>query len=150
MYTTRPYVKGKRSVEYYFVGEDKLKDLKEQGKVIEHRTYNTVQGKWHYFTADDGQIDLGKNDYLMIGTLETYGQIREHFGAGNVLPIYLEVEDGLRLQRALKREQGQENPMYSEVCRRYLADEKDFSEENLKIYGKKGTTIMMPNYAPLK
>ena len=55
MYTTRPIRKGeKEGVEYHFVDEDKLNKLKKQGKIIEHRSYDTIHGKWHYFTADDG------------------------------------------------------------------------------------------------
>mgnify|MGYP001053948911 CR=1 FL=1 len=135
IYTTRPIRKGEREgVEYHFVDEDKLNKLKKQGKIIEHRSYDTIHGKWHYFTVDDGQIDLANNDYLMIGTLEAYDQIRKHFGQDRVLAIYLEVEDSLRLERALKREQTQEEPKYTELCRRFLADEKDFSEENLAKY----------------
>lgn len=136
LYTTRPIRKGEsQGQEYYFVNEDKLKELKEKGKVIEHRSYDTIHGKWHYFTVDDGQITLDNQNYLMIGTLESYGHIREHFGIDKVIAIYLEVDDGLRLERALRREQKQENPKYAELCRRYLADEKDFSEENLTKYG---------------
>jgi guanylate kinase len=71
----------------------------------------------------------------MIGTLETYTQIREYFGKEHVIPIYLELEDGVRLLRAIKREQKQEQPKYAEMCRRYLADEEDFSEENLQKCG---------------
>ena len=41
----------------------------------------------------------------------------------------------MRLQRALERERRQENPKYEELCRRFLADEKDFSEEKLKEAG---------------
>lgn len=135
MYTTRPIRKGeKEGVEYHFVDEDKLNKLKKQGKIIEHRSYDTIHGKWHYFTADDGQIDLDNNDYLMIGTLETYDQIIKHFGQNRVVAIYLEVEDGLRLERALRREQSQEEPKYAELCRRFLADEKDFSEDNIAKY----------------
>ena len=52
-----------------------------------------------------------------------------------MLPIYIEVEDGLRLERALKREREQKEPKYAELCRRFLADSKDFSEENLKKAG---------------
>ncbi len=135
MYTTRPIRKGeKEGVEYHFVDEDKLNKLKKQGKIIEQRSYDTIHGKWHYFTADDGQIDLDNNDYLMIGTLETYDQIIKHFGQNRVVAIYLEVEDGLRLERALRREQSQEEPKYAELCRRFLADEKDFSEDNIAKY----------------
>jgi guanylate kinase len=136
MYTTRPIRKSEvNGVEYIFVNEEKLHELQNQNKIIEHRSYETIHGTWHYFTVNDGQIQLEKSDYLMIGTLETYQQIREYFGKDKVIPIYIEVEDGIRLMRAIKREQKQEQPKYAEMCRRYLADEEDFSEENLKKYG---------------
>lgn len=136
MYTTRPIRKAEENgVEYYFVDEDTLNLLKEQNKIIEHRSYETIHGTWHYFTVNDGQINLSEADYLMIGTLETYSQIREYFGKDRVVPIYLELEDGIRLQRALKREQKQEQPKYAEMCRRFLADEEDFSDENLTKCG---------------
>ncbi len=136
MYTTRPKRHSEvNGVEYHFVEEATLLELKRQNKIIEHRSYETVHGTWHYFTVNDGQIDLEKADYLMIGTLETYVQIREYFGKDKVIPIYIEVEDGARLLRALKREQKQDQPKYAEMCRRYLADEEDFSEENLQKCG---------------
>ena len=132
MYTTRPIRSSEvHGVEYYFVDEAALAELQKQKKIIEHRAYETVHGTWHYFTVNDGQINLEEADYLMIGTLETYLQIREYFGREYVVPIYLEVEDGIRLTRALCRERKQEQPKYAEMCRRYLADEEDFSEENL-------------------
>ncbi|NLK73899.1 MAG: guanylate kinase [Clostridiales bacterium] len=136
MYTTRPIRNSEvNGVEYFFVDENELQKLKKENKIIEHRSYNTVHGIWHYFTVNDGQIDLEKADYLMIGTLETYGQVREYFGKERVIPIYIEVDDGLRLQRALQRELKQEEPKYAEMCRRFLADEEDFSEENIRKYG---------------
>lgn len=132
MYTTRPIrVSELEGVEYYFVEESKLKELKEQNKIIEHRSYNTIHGEWHYFTVDDGQIDINKHDYIMHGTLYSFEQIREHFGKDRVVPIYIEVEDGTRLIRAIRREQKQEVPKYAELCRRFLADNEDFSEENI-------------------
>lgn len=136
MYTTRPIrVSETDGVEYHFVDEEKLEELEKQNKVIEHRLYNTIHGIWHYFTVNDGQIDLEKYNYLMLGTLNSYGQIREYFGQDKVIPIYIEVEDGTRLMRALLREQKQDNPKYAELCRRFLADEEDFSEENIAKYG---------------
>jgi guanylate kinase len=132
MYTTRPIRKAEENgVEYYFVNENTLIEFQNQRKIIEHRSYDTIHGTWHYFTVNDGQIKLEEADYLMIGTLETYEQISNYFGKDKVIPIYLEVEDGLRLARALKREQKQEHPKYAEMCRRFLADDEDFSEENL-------------------
>ena len=87
------------------------------------------------FTADDGQINLRQEDYLVIGTLESYRAMKEYFGAESLVPLYIEVEDGLRLTRALEREKRQSQPRYDELCRRFLADSKDFSEENLRAAG---------------
>lgn len=132
MYTTRPKRSGEiDGVEYYFVDDEKANGLVAANKVIELRSYNTVKGIWKYFTADDGQIDLDNGRYLIIGTLDVYRKFLEYFGRDVVLPIYIEVDDGIRLERALQRERKQENPMYNEMCRRYLADCEDFSEEKL-------------------
>ena len=131
-YTTRPIREGEKDgVEYYFVDPEQFRAMKEDGKVIESRSYNTKCGIWTYFTADDGQIDLSAADYLLIGTLVSYQALREYFGEEAIVPVYLEVEDGLRLARALEWERRQEKPKYAEMCRRFLADEEDFSEENL-------------------
>lgn len=132
MYTTRPIRLGEiEGLEYHFVNEEGLKQLEKDNKVIEHRSYNTVHGVWHYFTVNDGQINLN-NDYLMLGTVESIMQIGKYFGFDHVEPIYLEVADDERLLRSIRREQKQMKPNYAEICRRYLADEEDFSEENLK------------------
>ncbi len=135
-YTTRPIREGEQDgVEYHFVEDKQLAELETDGKIVELRAYNTVHGIWKYFTVDDGQIDLEQGDYLLIGTLETYEKIREYYGAEHLVPIYIEVEDGERLARALERERRQAVPKYKEMCRRFLADEEDFCEENLKRLG---------------
>ena len=135
-YTTRPIREGEKDgVEYYFVDPEQFRAMKEDGKVIESRSYNTKCGIWTYFTADDGQIDLSAADYLLIGTLVSYQALREYFGEEAIVPVYLEVEDGLRLARALERERRQEKPKYAEMCRRFLADASDFSEDKLREAG---------------
>lgn len=135
-YTTRPVRDGEeQGREYYFVDEGRYRKLQEEGKLIESRSYETVYGIWTYFTADDGQIDLAHSNFLAIGTLESYRKMRDYFGSGNICPIYVEVEDGERLMRALLRERQQEHPRYAEMCRRFLADEEDFSEENIQEAG---------------
>ena len=137
MYTTRPMREGeKNGVEYFFVDAARAEELERNNQIIELRSYKTVYGEWKYFTADDGQIvlDEGKR-YIVIGTIEAYNRFVEYFGKDRLLPIYIEVEDGLRLQRAIKREQKQESPHYEEMCRRFLADSVDFSEENIKKAG---------------
>ncbi|MBS5935101.1 MAG: guanylate kinase [Clostridiales bacterium] len=135
-YTTRPIRIGEQDgVEYFFVSDDRFECLKVEGKIIEYRTYQTINGPWNYFTVNDGQIELEKSDYLFINTLEAYNQIRKYFGEDKVIPIYIEVEDGERLSRALKREKKQLTPNYAELCRRFLADSVDFSEEELRESG---------------
>lgn len=136
LYTTRPMREGEaEGVDYHFIDEKKVSALQSEGRIIEIREYNTIHGIWKYMTVDDGNIDIKNNSYLMIGTLESYSKIREYFGTEVMVPLYIEVEDGERLMRAIKREQSQTEPKYAEMCRRFLADEADFSEENLMAAG---------------
>ena len=131
-YTTRPIREGEQDgVEYFFVDREKMEEMRAAGRIIELRSYNTVLGVWNYFTADDGQIDLAAHSYLIIGTLVSYEAMRDYYGAEALVPIYVEVEDGTRLERAIDRERKQAKPQYEEMCRRFLADAEDFSEEKL-------------------
>lgn len=135
-YTTRPMRKGEENgVGYHFVDHAFYEQMCRDGKVIECRSYDTVNGKWYYFTADDGQINLSEENAVLIGTLEVYMQLEHYFGKEQVVPLYIEVEDGVRLERALARERMQDEPNYAELCRRYLADRQDFSEEKLAEAG---------------
>ena len=96
LYTTRPIRSGEQDGrEYFFVDEARLSRLREAGKIIEERMYPSVMGPWYYFTADDGQIDLEKQDYLGIGTLESYVKLKDYFGEQALVPLYVEVDDGL-------------------------------------------------------
>lgn len=134
--TTRPIRAGEQDGrEYHFYTVEELRALEQAGKVIESRCYETVHGPWYYFTADDGQIDLARRSTLLIGTLVSYRALRDYFGADRVVPLYIEVEDGERLQRALSRERAERVPKYREMCRRFLADCEDFSEEKIAEAG---------------
>lgn len=131
-YTTRPQREGEQNgVAYHFTKEADMWQLQEAGKIIEMRCYHTVHGDWYYFTVDDGQIDLHHKNYLVIGTLETYDKMQQYFGKEQLVPLYIHLDSGERLQRALQRERLQKEPKYKELCRRFLADEEDFSEEKL-------------------
>lgn len=135
-YTTRPIRAGEQNgVEYFFTDEQGFQDLSAQGKVIEERAYNTFHGLWRYFTVDDGQMELSRQNYIMIGTLEAYLKMREYFGEEKLLPVLIELDDGVRLQRALDREKLQEHPKYEEMCRRFLADSVDFAEDKITEAG---------------
>ena len=153
IYTTRPMRPGEvDGVEYFFVTEERLRELREQGKVIEERCFHTVHGPWYYFTVNDGQIDLERHSYLMINTLAGFERIRAYYDTVNdttndaerkqeaeedavVVPIYIEADAKERLIRYINRESMQKAPNYSEVCRRFLADEADFAEEELLRLG---------------
>lgn len=135
-YTTRPIRAGERDgVEYHFTDEEGFLRLQNQGKVIEDRVYHTCLGMWRYFTVADEEIDPKSGSYVVIGTLESYEQMRRFYGEDKVLPIMIELDDGVRLQRALDREMAQDHPRYEEMCRRFLADAEDFSEEKLNKAG---------------
>lgn len=118
--------------EYFFINKKELEAYEEKNKVIEQRVYQTVHGPWHYATIDDGQIDLEAANYIMIVTLEAYKNLVKYFGQEHIIPIYVEVEDGERLERAISRERKQAKPNYEEICRRFLADSIDFSKDQLE------------------
>lgn len=135
-YTTRPIRSNEEDgQEYHFVTQEQFIELKDTGRVIEYREYNTCYGIWIYATVQDDYVDINSRDYLMIGTLESYQKVKEYFGENRVIPLMLECDDGIRLERALLRERSQKQPKYEEMCRRYLADSADFSEENQKKAG---------------
>ena len=135
-YTTRPIRANETDgVQYHFVTEDTLHRMQQEGSVIELRMYPSVCGPWYYFTADTEAIDLARQNYLAVGTLESFRKLKSYYGEDRVLPIYIEVGDRERLLRAIRREEAQATPNYKEVCRRYVADEEDFTEEKIAQAG---------------
>lgn len=136
LYTTRPIRAGEtEGVEYHFTDEAGFQKLSREGKVIEGRIYHTVQGDWRYFTVAEEKDFQYRDNYLMIGTLESYAKVCAYFGRERMIPVFIDLDDGVRLQRALDRERAQEVPQYEEMCRRFLADEQDFSEEKIAAAG---------------
>lgn len=135
-YTTRPMRnREKNGVDYFFTDEAGLERIRQEGRLIELRSYHTVLGIWNYFTVDDGQLDLANYNYLMVGTLQSWQAMRRYFGDESLVPVLIELDDGVRLQRALDREKAQDEPKYAEMCRRFLADEADFSESKIREAG---------------
>lgn len=135
LYTTRPIRFGENEgVEYHFVDDERFNVMRDSGEVIEWRTYDTKCGKWTYYTAKDS-ICTDMGDRIGIGTLQSYIKIREYLGDEVLLPIYIEVDDDIRFLRAVEREKRQSAPKYAELCRRFLADNEDFSDEKLSEAG---------------
>lgn len=138
LYTTRPIRTGeKEGIDYHYISEEQMRKLEQEGKVIESRTYQTVQGPWTYATIADEQLEQN-GDLLTVGTLESYQKIKEYYKEKEdtkLLPVYITVDEEERKKRAMEREEKQEHPNYHEVERRMKADNIDFSEENLKQAG---------------
>ena len=136
-YTIRPMRTGEQEGrEYHFTDEAGFNSLKDAGKVIEDRTYDTVYGLWRYFTVDDGTFEKeGRNVIAAAGTIPAYIKLRDYFGAENTCPVMIETDDGIRLERAMRREKKQAAPRYKEMCRRFITDSEDFDEEKMKAAG---------------
>lgn len=127
--TTRPMREGEIDGEnYFFVSEEELSKLEARDEIIEKRVYHTVQGPWTYFTKKFEPAP--DRDYILITTPEGIRSFLRVFG-GSVRPVLLTLPNGQRLHRCLEREDAQPRPDYAELCRRFLADEEDFSPENL-------------------
>lgn len=129
--TTRPRRTGETEGQNYrFVTQEQLEEFEAGGQVIEKREYHTTQGLWIYFTL---RFDLD-HDRLLITTLEGAAALMDCYGPQAVHILYLTVDDHTRLLRCIAREEGQSHPDYAEVCRRFLADQADFSPERLSKF----------------
>ncbi len=133
MYTTRPMRNGEQDgIDYYYVDIPFFQQAKLENRVVESRIYQTVYGPWTYFTMSD-HFDLEKNDYLVVNTLEGFLSLKKYFGENQIIPLYVYIPDILRLERALHREKKEAKPKVKELCRRFLQDEIDFSNEKLAL-----------------
>ena len=118
-YTTRPPREGEKDgVHYHFLSrpEDLLKqDLLEF----------TVFRNWWYGTS----IENLNKDKINIGVFNISGidQLinKDYLDRIDCLPIYIKSYDKIRLMRQLNREQ---SPDCEEICRRFMADKKDFEK----------------------
>ena len=96
-YTTRPQRAGEaEGREYHFVSEARFLELRDSGRMIEERAYQTEKGLWRYGSVDEG----GGEDtlWLGIGTLERYRKFCSYFGREGVILL------GGRCLRAVKEE----------------------------------------------
>lgn len=127
-HTTRPRRTGEKDGQsYHFVTGEQLRQYEARGQVIEKREYHTVQGLWTYFTL---RFPLDR-DRLLITTLDGAKALMDAYGSQAVHIVCLHVDDRTRLLRCIDREQRQEHPDYAELCRRFLADQADFSAGRL-------------------
>ena len=116
--TTRPPRDGEvDGVDYHFVDLPVFTQMVLNGKLIEATEFNG----WFYGTSIDSldinKINIGVFNITGIDCLLQNSQL-------DVLPILILARDKERLQRCLDRE---EMPDCTEICRRFLTDEKDFN-----------------------
>ena len=130
LYTNRPIRENEiDGINYNFVSLEEIRNMEQQNQILEKREYDTIYGVWVYATAKTN-IDIENNNYIGMNTLEGFNKLYEYY-QDSIIPFLIYVDDGIRLTRALEREKLQTNPKYSEMCRRFLADCEDFSEEKL-------------------
>ena len=133
LHTTRPIRTGEvDGVTYHFLTTNDFDQLDQNHEFVERRDYDTKYGIWSYATHKDS-IDKSK-DYITINTWEGYKKFLDYLGKEQLFPIYFNVEPVIRLERAIAREKREQNPKYDELCRRFLADCKDFSQELVNQY----------------
>lgn len=117
-YTTRPQRDNEiDGVDYHFVTEEEFYKKDENCDLLEISKFNN----WYYGTA----ISSLSKKKVNIGIFNIYGienLLRD--SRLEVLPVYIQCFDRIRLLRCLNR--GQTD--CHEVCRRFLADEKDFQD----------------------
>ena len=131
-YTTRPPRDNEvDNKDYHFISLEEFNYMKEKNLFLETTEFRG----WYYGTSIEA---LNKNK-INIGVFNPSGikNILDNFqNQILVFPIEIWASDKTRLIRSLTREK---NPDCLEICRRFLADEKDFN--NINFY-----SIKYPNY----
>lgn len=137
-YTTRPMREGETDGrEYYFRNEEFYQSELANGRIIEERHYDTINGLWRYFTVNDNQlqnIPVNK-DIVVVASLYQVKLYQDYFGKDVVIPVYIDLDDYILLSRSLQREKRNPTPNIVELCRRFISDKNDFSEELKKEVG---------------
>lgn len=117
--TTRPIRDNEqKDVSYHFLTNEKFAEKVLNGEMIEATEFNN----WFYGTSindlNEEKINVG---VFNLDGLEAILQDPRLL----VKPVYIKTSPKERLIRAIKREN---EPNCHEICRRFLADEKDFGE----------------------
>ncbi len=140
-YTTRPMRPGEvDGKDYHFVSDVEFDKLQENGLLLESRVYNVVvngnPGVWKYGSPI---VDPLAANYVAVTEINGLRAYIEHYGAENILPVYLYVPSDEERHRRYINRGGEE----AEWKRRFIADEEDFSEENLRrIYLLSGGRVI--------
>ena len=142
-YTTRPIRSNEMNgKDYNFVTEEQMNNLKSY--IIVTRCYDSYMGgKVYYFTVIDDAFYRSNKNGIIIGTLESLKSFKEKLADKlEIVPIYITVDDYTIISRSIEREKSNNGTNYKEICRRFIADCEDFSDERLKEAGiNRGNTF---------
>ena len=117
--TTRPPRSGEQDgVDYFFLSDEEFAKKVLDGSMLEATSFR----EWFYGTA----LDQLNPDKINVGVFNITGvECILDDSRLDVVPVWIHASDKTRLRRSLDRE---DNPDCKEICRRFLADEKDFDE----------------------
>lgn len=126
----------KDDVDYHFRTLKEMEDLIYSDFFVEYSSFKKFgeDGSYDttiYGTSFDSIADPDKN-YIMIGSLEVYRDLKEILPEGTVFPIMITANDRCRLRRYLDR--NKDDSVY-EICRRILDDQKKYNKEDLEALG---------------
>lgn len=124
--TTRPPRSGEQhGVDYFFLSDEEFTKKVLDGSMLEATSFR----EWFYGTAldqlDPEKINVGVFNIAGIECLIEDTRLK-------VVPVWVHATNKTRLIRSLNREQ---NPDCNEICRRFFADEEDFSDIDFEYMG---------------
>lgn len=130
--TSRPIRQNEvNGVDKIFVTKDEFLSLVKEDKIMEYRQYDVVledgeKDIWYYgHTYPTESTTILTGPFVFLSRL-AYSKQDEL----DIIPIYIHMDDQVELfMRGINREIGKENPNFREVCRRFLSDMYDFSDE---------------------
>lgn len=127
--TSRPMREGEiDGVDYHFVSHEEIMNQLLNDQLIEHRVYYPEHSdeEWIYGISENS-IDL-ESDNIYIAILDIRGlqEFANFVSKDNVISFYINTSAKTRMLRSLEREPNMSDEQVMEVCRRALADDKDF------------------------
>jgi len=137
--TTRPKRDDEKDgVDYNFISMEEFENIPKD-KLVEFRTYNTINGKKYYFTKSE-YIENKKNNLICTASLYQYESYRnwinieniKHPGKYNLYLIILNARVRNRLTRILERRCKTDNDIY-EACRRIVEERAEFDQVKSRV-----------------
>ena len=138
--TTRPRRDGEDDSEYEFITKEKYDTIVSGGNMLESK-FNVVDkngeqnATWYYAVLPPELNE--SNDYLavvdsqMIQNVD-FDLLKSTFCAKYIYILYITADAETRLERCIVRNN---NPNYAEICRRFIAESKEYKFlDNLSLH----------------